>query len=413
MNKVLLVAVREYLQTVRTRAFIIGAVIMPMLIIGMMFAADMINDAAEKETKPLRTLLVVDATGALRPALERQVAAFNEELPNQPFALQFEAPDARTDEERSTLVTSGEYYAYLEIPSDILDGGAPSLARVDTQLKAGRLIGKWVNEAVAAARFERAGLDRAEVLKLQTPVELMEIDLRTGEASSVDNFVKFMVPFAFMFLLYMATVQISFGLLTSVIEEKSSRVVEVLLAAVSPTEIMAGKIIGNVFVGATMLAIWGTAGYLGARSQDAGELVTASQLFYGALYFVPGFLLYASLLGAIGSSCNTIQEAQSMASPVTIIGIVPMVLWWLISQEPHSIISVVLSFIPPITPFVMMLRVSVDPGLPLWQIVATQALLWGCAIAMIFAAGKIFRVGVLMYGKAPSLGELVRWVRYA
>ena len=121
----------------------------------------------------------------------------------------------------------------------------------------------------------------------------------------------------------------------------------------------------------------------------------------------------AALLAAVGSVCNTLKEAQSMSSPLTILNIVPMVLWFPLTQNPGSVLGVALSFIPPITPFVMILRICADPDTPLWQIVASLALLWLSVIAMVWAAGKVFRIGVLMYGKAPTLKELVRWVRYA
>ena len=272
-----------------------------------------------------------------------------------------------------------------------------------------------VNAAVFDVRCRQADppVDPAEIAALQAKVPIEPIDVETGTVGSDNTIVRLITPFAVMFLLFMGTMQISYGLLTSVIEEKSSRVVEVLLSAVSPVQLMAGKIIGMVTVGALLLCVWGGVGFATAHARGYGDLVSGTVLFYAVLYFVPGFLLLSAMLGAIGSACNTLKEAQSMASPITILNVVPMVLWYQISQNPGSIYNVVLSHIPPITPFIMILRICADPHTPLWQIITSLALLWISVLATIWAAGKIFRIGVLMYGKPPSLGELLRWLRYA
>ncbi|GAG35303.1 unnamed protein product, partial [marine sediment metagenome] len=244
------------------------------------------------------------------------------------------------------------------------------------------------------------------VTRLQSPVGFRQVDVTSGQETTGSELTRFMTPFAFMFLLFMGTMTISQGLLTSVIEEKSSRVVEVLLSAVSPTQLMGGKILGMVGVGAVLLTIWGGVGYGGALARDMSYLVTPYQLTYLVLYFVPGFLLTSAFLAAVGAACNSIKEAQSMAAPLTLLTIVPMMLWWAITQNPNSTLSIVLSYIPPITPFVMILRVCADPEIPIIEIVATQAVLWVSVLLTIWLAGKIFRVGVLMYGKPPSPREL-------
>lgn len=220
-----------------------------------------------------------------------------------------------------------------------------------------------------------------------------------------------MTPFVFMFLLYTGTFGISMGLLTSLIEEKSSRVIELLLAAVSPAELMAGKILGTALVGLVTLGVWGVVGLGAARAVQVGHVVTGAKLVYAALYFLPAFLFYAALLAGVGSACSTLKEAQNMVSPMTIMNIIPILCWFTLTQYPASALAVTLSFIPPVTPFVMVLRLCADPGVPVWQIVATLALLWLMVPLTIWLSAKVFRTGVLMYGKAPSLRELARWVR--
>lgn len=412
MSKILTIAAREFLETVRTRAFFLTVVVMPLIIMLAMFGADRIGKFAEQEQLPVRKIAVIDDTGKLFDALVTLVDKFNKENPKRVFKLLDERstdPAALT-----TQVESGALYAYLRIPAEVITGDVPvELARKDRQLRAGQALQGFVNTAVHDARFEAAGVDLELVRKLQRPVGVMAIDLKTGQAGNENQLVSLVTPFAAMFLLFMGIVQISYGLLTSVLEEKSSRVIEVLLAAVSPMQLMAGKIVGMVLVGLLLLAVWSTVGYSAAAMNNMSGAISFKLLAFAGIYFLPGFLLYSALLAAIGSACNTLKEAQSLASPVTIINLIPMMLWFPISQSPHSAFSVVLSFIPPITPFVMILRVCADPNIPAWQVIGSQVVLWAAVGAAVWAAGKVFRIGILMYGKPPTPRELLRWVRYA
>ncbi len=415
MRKVLIIALREFLDTVRTKAFFLSVVIVPGLIILLTFGAERIAKMTEREAQPLRTIGVLDESGAVFERLEPYIAEYNTENPQRPLALEPLAAD-HTPEELAQRVRDGALYAYLRIPAATVEGdpNVPAeLARKDQQLAAGRDLQRMLNRAVQDARFQRAGLPQERVRELRREVAVVSVDVRTGTAGQDDEFVRLLTPFAFMFLLFMGTLQISYGLLTSLLEEKSSRVIEVLLSAVSPVQLMAGKILGSVLVGLTLLGLWGGVGYYAAVARGFGHIVSPQILTLLGLYFLPGFLLLAAALGAIGSACNTLKEAQSMASPITLVTVLPMMLWLPLSQSPDSLFAVVLSFVPPITPFVMVLRVCANPDTALWQIVATQVLLWAAVIATIWAAAKVFRIGVLMYGKPPSLRELLRWVRYA
>lgn len=413
MDKIFAVAAREFMATVRTRAFILSVVLMPGLIVGAIYGTQWVHRLSKKEKVPVRRLAVVDETGALMEALAGQIAAHNAEFPNQRFELEQVSPDDADTEAFAARVRSGDLYGYAIIAADALelDGQGCELARKDSQLQAGQQLENMISTAIFAARFERAGIDPQEAAQLRTPVRFTRVDAKTGGAVSGSVMARVMTPFAFMFLLFMGTFGISQGLLTTLIEEKSSRVVEVLLSAVSPTQLMAGKIVGMAAVGFVLIGVWGGVGYWSGRSSQLGDLVTGYRMGIALLYFVPGFLLMASLLASIGSVCNELKEAQSMVFPLSLLTIIPMIFWLYLSQHPASALSVVLSYVPPITPFVMILRVCADPDTPLWQIITTQMVLWASVLVAIWAAGKIFRVGVLMYGKPPSLREVLRWVR--
>lgn len=415
MSKILTVAVREFIETVKTKTFIISSLLLPMLIVGLMLGTEHIATLAEKQERPVRTLALLDAAGvggALQEVLERH----NEEQPRRRYALEPEVEQVHTPESLRQRVDLGEIYGFIHVPQEAVSADAPAeIGTRDGQLETQKQIQRLVERAIVAARFARADppIDYGQIQYLQRPVPMRSIDVKTGQDTSGTELIRFMTPFAFMFFMFMGTLNISQGLLTSLIEEKSSRVVEVLLSAVSPTQLMAGKILGMVAVGSLLMAIWAGFGYFAADARGMGYLVQPYQLQYLALYFLPGFLLTSAILAAIGSACNTLKEAQSLAFPITLITIVPMMLWWQIAMNPTSTFSVVLSYIPPITPFIMILRICADPQTPMLQIVTTLALLWASVFVAIWAAGRIFRIGVLMYGKPPTPGELLRWVRYS
>ena len=437
MNKIFTVAAREFIETVKTKTFFISCVVLPMLMLGMIFGTEWIAETAGQETMPTKQIGVVDQTSQVFDILNELVEQENERIPSRTFALEQVATEQNEPETLRKRVLDGELYAYLIIPPEVLSFDALAEAatsapaatgifsqraealhcefgRKDSNPESAERLKRLLNAALIRVRFAKAEppIDYNAVQLLQQRTGFLSVDVATGQETVGDDAIALVTPFAFMFLLFMGTMTISQGLLTSVIEEKSSRVVEVLLSAVSPTQLMAGKIVGLVGVGALLLGIWGAIGYFGAQARDVGYLVSTYRLTYLVLYFVPGFLFMSAFLAAIGAACNTVKEAQSMAAPLTLLTVIPVMLWWLIMLNPSSTISIVLSYIPPITPAVMILRVCADPEIPLFDVIATQVLLWISVIAMIWAAGKIFRIGVLMYGKPPTPLELIRWLSY-
>ena len=402
MNRVVTVAVREFVETVKTKAFFFSAILMPILVVGMVFGMQRFTNLTEFETIPTRTIAVLDETGAVFAALEAGIEDYNAENPNKPFALDSVDAAATDIAALGEQVSAGDLYAYVVIPRSAIEGDAGcTLGRKDNRVEVLRLFRNLINDAVEAIRFRNADppVDLEQIRQLQKPVTLSALDVKTGETSSGSDIAQLLTPFAFLFLLFTGTFGISQGLLTSLIEEKSSRVVEVLLSAISPLQLMTGKILGTVAVGVLLLSVWGSLGYAAAQSRGMAYLVSTERLVYAGLYFVPAFLFFASILAAVGSACNTLKEAQSMTFPL--------------SQNPNSLLAIIFSYVPPATPFVMILRVCADPDIPLWQVVTTLALLWACVAVTIWCAAKIFRVGVLMYGKPPSLRELATWIRRA
>ena len=211
-----------------------------------------------------------------------------------------------------------------------------------------------------------------------------------------------------MYLMFLGIISSGQQMVSSVIEEKGSRVIEVLLSAVSPFELMAGKILGLAGTGLTLVSLWAGAAFLTARSQNLNIDLTSEIVVYFAIYYILGFLLVSSILAAAGSICNTIKETQSLMMPMTMIFIIPLLSWFKVVQDPNGTLARVFSFIPPLTPLVMVLRLSSGSEIWIVEILTTIVLLVITVLIGIWAAAKIFRTGILMYGKRLNVREVCR-----
>ena len=329
-----------------------------------------------------------------------------------------DAPDAL-----NRMVNDGSLFAYFVISPDPVasDEGCKyiSLNRTDQDLR--RWFADRVFQVVRARRIEQAGLDAETSDWLQASVHFAErkVDKRGDEAevSTVDRVQQWAVV-PFVYLLWMAIFINAQTLMTNTVEEKSSRLIEVLLSALSPFELMAGKIAGTAAVGLTLVFTWVACVVVGvviapaALEDDAASIVgiasTPLYLWSFVFYFLAGFLLYACLLVGAGSLCNSLKDAQSLMLPLLVPLIVPLLTMIPITQDPNGTLARVMSYIPLFTPFVMMNRAAGTP--PLWEYLATTVLLLLSIYFAVRGAGKVFRIGILMTGKPPRVGEVMRWL---
>lgn len=224
--------------------------------------------------------------------------------------------------------------------------------------------------------------------------------------------VKMLVPFFFMYLIFMGMMSSGQQMLSSVIEEKNSRVIEVLLSAVSPFQLMTGKILGLATIGLTVVSVWAGLAYLAVWYTGVSIDIAGAMLLWFPVYYVLGFLLFTSILAGIGSTCNTIKETQSLMMPVMLVFILPLMAWPKLVQSPDGTLARVLSFVPPVTPMVMVLRLSASSSISTLEIIASIIVLALGVMATVWAAAKVFRTGILMYGKRPGLREICRWLRH-
>jgi ABC-2 type transport system permease protein len=279
-----------------------------------------------------------------------------------------------------------------------------------------RRVSRAIVDARIAAddRFRTAGLTAEELRKLVArPGADVKNVSATGVTKSSTGQLKMLVPMAFMLLLMMSVLTSSQYLLTSTVEEKSNRVMEVLLSAVSPMQLMTGKILGYMGVGILVLVLYGGLGIAGLIAFALMDLIDPMQLVYLGIFFAIAYFLIASLMAAIGAAVNEMKEAQAMMAPVMVIIMIPWLTWFLIQRAPNSTLATTLSFIPGANPFVMMIRLCGSEPVPTWQIPASIAVGIASVVAAGWAAGKIFRIGALMYGKPPNFKTLWRWIKMA
>jgi ABC-type Na+ efflux pump permease subunit len=203
------------------------------------------------------------------------------------------------------------------------------------------------------------------------------------------------------------------ALLTSTIEEKSSRVIEVLLSAVSPLELMAGKILGQMGVSLVALGLYVALGMAVLLSFALLGLINPWLLLYLIVFFVIAYLVLGSLMMAVGAAVNEMREANSLMTPIILVMVLPLMLATPISQDPNSTFSVVMSLVPPVNSFAMLLRLASSTPPPSWQVWASIAIGLASVYAALWFAAQVFRIGLLMYGKPPNLATLIRWVRTA
>jgi len=268
-----------------------------------------------------------------------------------------------------------------------------------------------MRDAIVAARLRESGLDPVRIRNL-TSVQRPGSRTVTAEGERTTNSVlNMLLPMAFMILLLMSVLTSGQYLLTSTVEEKSNRVVEVLLSAVSAMELMTGKILGQMAVGLLVLALYAGLGVIALVSFATLGLIDPLLLVFLLIFYVLAYFTFASLMAAVGSAVNEMREAQSLQMPIMMVLMIPWILWLPISREPNSMLAIVLSFVPPLGNFVMLLRMTSQSPPPMWQAWLSIAVGAAGAYASLWFAAKVFRVGMLMYGKPPSFGTLIRWAR--
>ena len=457
MKKILLVAGREFVATVSTKAFIIGLLVMPLMIgVSIIIFPRLLNPRAFKTQGEVA---IIDpsgrAIGDIRAAFsqermtERREEQARQVLNQAPQAVQQMATSRATPQMAAAIAsaTATPDLTLIERPaaadiqqekSWLLDLSEPHhLALVvvhdDAVIsKDGKTFGSYdayvpanvddramneiqagLQEALVNARTRERGMDRAQIESLVRVARgKLTTVTRDSERSTIRG-INGVFPIFFVVLMFMGVMTGGQSLLTSTVEEKSSRVMEVLLSAISPMELLAGKLVGQFGVSLIVLGLYIGIGLVLLLSFALFGLVNPWLIPYLGIFFVLSYLTYGSLMVSVGAVVNDMREAQSLMMPLMLLLTFPFWVWFPISQNPNSTFATIISFVPPVNSFAMLIRLTSTAPPPWWQVWVSIGLGLVGVVAALWFAAKVFKIGLLMYGKPPNFATLIRWARQA
>jgi ABC-2 type transport system permease protein len=458
MKKTFYVAARDFIATVSTRGFII-AVLLPPTFYGLIIMGfpKLMNNRVPHVSG---TVSVIDPTGEVGPGIrryldpaaiaERRSRTLDRAMASTPFAGAARGGRAGSPAVEQAALGEAPSFQVVDRPEGMLQhekdllkaprrGGDNQLAVVVIHQNAVKPADPGANgfgtyelyvrsnlddrvqneiraaaaDAIVDARVKAAGLDRARVDALTDVPRVRSVTVTdSGESATITSF-NGLLPMGFAVLLMISVMSSGQYLLTTTIEEKSSRTIEVILSAVSPLQLLAGKILAQMAVGLVILTLYSSMGLLGLFSMAMLGLLDMSLLIYLLIFFLITYFVMGSLMAAIGSSVNELREAQSLMTPVTLLMMIPWLFWLPITRDPNSVFATVVSFIPPMNGFAMLLRLTSTAPPPMWQVWLSIAVGVAAAGAALWFASRVFKIGLLMHGRPPNFATLIRWAREA
>jgi ABC-2 type transport system permease protein len=429
-NKALIVALSEFTTLVWSKGFLVGLVLMPVFM-GLAFGVQRFTRNAT-DIKD-RHFVVVDRSGALFGPLKAAADEWNRAAvpadgadQTQPRYLPTEATFGSGDDEArarlSDRVKRGEIFAFVEIPTDALNPDTKSTVSYHSNHPGYRPLPSWIatalNREILSQRFRTASIDRAVVVRLTRRVEVSELGLLARDpsggvkaAARVDRVRTTAIPVGIMMIILFSVVSSAPQLLNSVIEEKMSRISEVLIGSVTPYQLMMGKLLGSAAISVLLAGIYMAGGIATARHFGYGDAISLGDLGWVLVFLPMAVVMFGSIFITIGAACSDLKDAQGMMTPAMLVLMLPWMTFFAVINAPDSPVSVALSLFPTNAPFLMLLRIGIAPGPPMWQIAISVVLATATTFALVHAAGKILRTGLLMQGKAATLGEMWKWVR--
>jgi len=451
VRRVLLVVKRDYFETVKNKGFLVGMVLFPVLFGGAFPLIALLNNPNTKE----QHVAILDHSGmaaaAVIAAAEQQNTKdmFDKTTGRQMtprYVFETVAPDKDGDAQRlahSDRVRAGELAMFVEIGAEVVRGGeqeapqpicalgdvgglCPTTPPEHSVTYYGNSSGQdnlrgWLDgpiiNAIRRVRLSESGLssDRTDGVLANIAFERMSLmtrDSKTGEiqAPRRRNMIEgFAIPFALVFILLMVVMVGSAPMLGAIAQDKMERVYEMMLVSASPMEIMAGKVMSALGLSLTSSTFYIVAGIVGLQAMALAGLIAFSLLPWFFVYLVCNVLMLAGLGAALGSACSTPQDAQSLAGFLIFPIVIPSVMMPVIMDQPNGTVATIMSFIPPFTPMLMLLRQAMPSGIPAWQPWAGLAGILLFTFFTVWGASRVFRIGILMQGKPPHLGEILRW----
>jgi ABC-2 type transport system permease protein len=445
MRKVWVIAAREFVATVQTKAFVIGLLIVPILMGGSLLVQKLLSgfhDTTELHFKVIdrlgdeKILQALDSEIKARDPV-RTLDAVSDETASRPFTVDIvpakndseDAVDAKR-EEFSNEARKGTLAGFLEIGPDV---GRPRPANPEearnyaglryqtnrsTFLEFPERARRAITNAIQERRAREAGLDPARIREVMRPVELDNKGLskrdkltnKLVDESESGRLASRIVPGAMMVLMYMIVLMGTTPLMQGIVEEKMNRIAEVLLGSVRPFHLMLGKLIGMTGVSLTMTAVYLGGFYWAAWHYGFANYIGVELIAWFLIFQALASLMYGSLFIAVGAACTDLKETQTLMWPVMLLAMIPMFLLGNVLQEPNGPVASTVSFFPFATPSLMMARLAVPPGVPWIQPIAGVVVVIATTLLCVYAAGRIFRIGLLLQGKGADFGQLLRWV---
>jgi ABC-2 type transport system permease protein len=432
MKKLWILISREYAQVVKKKSFLIGIFLTPIFMVGVTVIPSLLAMKKSAETDKL-TIIDLDGQG-IGKKFEETLKRYklDDSSPAYDIAnIYTPRPDDSTGisnlrKELDSLISAKKLKSYLVINKAVEQNDSVVLVGRSFSISTNNRFERRISDILSGIRLQKSqinlGID--SVLNLTRRIELKE---QSPGGKSRDFGTVFLTGMVFVMIIFMTALGYGQTLMRSVIEEKNSRIIEIMVSSVSPFQFMAGKIIGLGLATLTQVGIWLAIGlaiysYRGTLDISAdimGAIFNPVIIFFFLVYLILGYIMFSTLFALIGSICNTDKEAQNFIFPVTMSMILPLIIGMYVIQEPDSTVVTVLSLIPIFTPTLMILRLNVI-GAETFSFANSIVLeatlgiiLTALAIALIiWLTSKIFRVGILMYGKRPTLPEILRWIKY-
>ena len=438
MNKLKLIIKREFLAKVKNKSFIVMTILSPLLMVGFIMLMIFLN---QKNSEEIRTIAVVDESEVLASVFEDSEATKYINL----TALGLEMAKEKTEE---------LYYGLVYIPkTDSLSNLSKGIAFYSVDAPSINVINSIENKLerkIRDLKIEKLQVDIAQIKATETQVNIASENFSGEKSSKIGSVLRMVAGGGFGYLIFMFIIIYGTSVMRSVIEEKNSRIIEVIISSVKPFQLMMGKILGNAFAGILQFVIWAiSAGFLmfiismifgvdatassTAMGQMNPEMVQQVQdsaasndlqvaflemknlpiltiFFSFIVYFLGGYLIYSSIYAAIGAAVDSETDTQQFMLPVMLPLIIAIYVGFSVIENPHGPIAIGFSIFPLTSPIVMLMRIPF--GVPWWQIAISMFLLIITFISIVWFAAKIYRIGILMYGKKPSYKELYKWLKY-
>lgn len=412
LRNTFVIARRELLERVKSKWFLIGTIVGPIAMVAMIVVPALIARASVEGAR----VEIIDKTNVVAPSLVVGLQA----LSWKPVVVPPETPE-HVELER---IRDNHINGFIVISADALDGGK-IIYRGDnaTSQTVNIILREVTRQVVQAERGKRDAIPAAKLARVLAPIDF-EAEHTTGEAEGSSGMATFLIAYALAFILYIVITLYGVGVMRSVVHEKTNRVMELMIAAVKPRALMAGKILGIGGAGLIQISVWLGLGALLLAYRDAllgafgvggagpglpplGPLEVAIVL----VYFVLGFFFYAAMYAAVGAMVSSEQDTQQVQIPITMLLVIGIMLLQVVSNDPRGSSAAAMTMVPLWSPMLMPMRYVLG-GATVSEVGISLLLLVIATVIVVRAAAKIYRVGVLMYGKRPTVGELIRWLRY-